>query len=224
MIITGIQFKGTSESKEKVWRNTYSKDVDKLPWNTPLWDKLSSQCVDGFIKDNKIKILEYGFGSGHLASHLAAKGNDIYGAELSISAIKNMEKENIFNKFFHVEHPNQIKGESFDAITCMGILHHIDPSQYDAFLRSFEKLLKNNGKIVIAAWDKTDAKFAGASSLKSIYSGELTYPVNHPKNSIEKYMAKNNLKIVETGTIKYEEPNYEPTRTLRYYYIEKSGN
>ena len=208
--------------KQKGWNEVYATHT--VPWDSTQWRKMSADCVDGFLTENDKYILDYGFGTGHLLEHLMSKGNKVFGAEKSSDMVQSFKHSHPKVTVIQTDHPNQIKNEKFDAITCMGVFHHINPKEYDSMLKSFSNMLKPKGKLVLGGWDKDDKNFNGKPFVISPYSESPVYTINHPDHSIEYLLKQNNLRIVNSKTIGFNDNAYSQDRLFKCYYIEKIEN
>jgi len=211
-----------SINPHKNWNEVYQLGLNKIPWDSQEWRKMSAECVDNFLAESSLDILEYGFGTGHLINHLRSKGNNITGVEKSSDMVELFKNLNPEIEVMRVDHPDEIGNKLFDAITCMGVFHHINPLEYDSFLNSFSKMLKPNGKIVLGGWDKSDKNFNFRPFLVSPYTGDKTYPINHIDNNIEDSIKRNNFNIIESGIIKFVAPEHNQDRLFRYYFLKKN--
>lgn len=105
------------------------------------------------FKQSGAKILDFCCGNGEMSMMLAHKGFQVTGIDISDISIENCKerakKEGVSHlttfKVMDAEDMKDFKENTFDAILCYGVLHHLD------LTRAFPELarvLKPNGKVV----------------------------------------------------------------------------
>ena len=103
------------------------------------------------------KVLEVGCGTGQLTNYLGIAGRTVFGADMTLNALKlgqafkeknglaevGFYQMNLFRPIF--------KDESFDLVICNGVLHHTgDP---EGGFRSIARLVKRGGFILIGLYN-----------------------------------------------------------------------
>ena len=92
----------------------------------------------------KLEILDVGCGGGILCEPLCRLGANVTGIDLNKKAImvaKNHSKQNKLKINYRNININQIKNKSFDIITCMEVLEHVD--DINKVISHSAKLLKS---------------------------------------------------------------------------------
>jgi 2-polyprenyl-6-hydroxyphenyl methylase / 3-demethylubiquinone-9 3-methyltransferase len=109
----------------------------KFPW---ILNKLRTLC------DHDATILDVGCGGGFLSNELARQGYRVTGVDLSPESVKVAEAHDVTRTVkyevadaFHLPYPD----ESFDALTAMDFLEHIDNP--DVVIKEFARVLKPQG-------------------------------------------------------------------------------
>lgn len=109
----------------------------KFPW---ILNKLRTLC------DHKGSILDVGCGGGFLSNELARQGYEVTGVDVSPESLKVAERHDLTRSVkyevadaYKLPYPD----ESFDAVTAMDFLEHIeDPEKV---IKEFSRVLKPNG-------------------------------------------------------------------------------
>lgn len=106
------------------------------------------KIILGIIKGKGLKILDVGCAHGNLGKHLKAKGNFVYGIEISKTMGEEAKKvldEVIIEDIEKIELP--WPSDFFDVIICNNILEHLfDPK---AVLVKLRKHLRDDGIIIV---------------------------------------------------------------------------
>jgi len=110
------------------------------------------------------KILDIGCGNGRYSIPFAKKGFDCYGIDFSKSMIKNAKesfKKNNLKAIFKQEELTNIpfKNNYFDYIICLASFHHLNKKKQSTSLKEMKRVLKPNGKLFIAVWNKWQPRF-----------------------------------------------------------------
>lgn len=113
-----------------------------------------SYVYNAISKEEKNNILDIGFGTGLLTNKLYEDGAKIFGIDFSQEMIK-IAQEKMPNAVF-IQHdfnnklPIKLTSERFDYIISSYAIHHLGNDRKVEFVEELEKLLKSNGKIIIA--------------------------------------------------------------------------
>jgi 2-polyprenyl-3-methyl-5-hydroxy-6-metoxy-1,4-benzoquinol methylase len=115
----------------------------------------SSLFVDSWISENcgpGRNVLDYCCGTGSISMKAASAGGTVTGVDISPSAIKHCIDESrekgFFSRcsFYAMDAENlTFDDNSFDAILCMGVLHHLD---LEVAYRNLARVLRPNGQIL----------------------------------------------------------------------------
>ena len=133
-----------------------------------VWDKIakywkdyrqhSLECVEGFLKGKKGKILDLGCGTGRNV----VKGFEFYGVDFSKDMLK-LAKDRGYKKLvqsnaWEIPFPD----ETFDHAIYMAAIHCIPKKELrEKSLQELKRVLKKSGKALISVWDKEQPKFKG---------------------------------------------------------------
>ncbi|MCG2611242.1 methyltransferase domain-containing protein [Flavobacterium sp. SM15] len=124
--------------------------IDHIFWKRL---KLASDFISKNCKPGG-KVLDFGCGTGVFSYDLASKGFELTSLDLDLKPVELLKTKIQFpasinfiqGDFFHLEfEPN-----SFDAIVALDVLEHIPLNELPAYLDKFNKLLKQDGYIVIS--------------------------------------------------------------------------
>lgn len=108
----------------------------------------------------KLKILDVGCGGGILCEPLARLGADVTGIDVNEKAIRvaiNHSKKNKLKINYRNIDINQIKDKSFDVITCMEVLEHVD--DINQIIYHSAKILKSGGIFIGSTINKTFSSY-----------------------------------------------------------------
>jgi ubiquinone/menaquinone biosynthesis C-methylase UbiE len=137
--------------------------------NALIWDKLykngaqMSHPDDSFIrmshyllKDNTSKILDYGFGSGVTTIHLAHRGFEVTGIEISQEAINTtqtrLDNLQLTAQLDHYDGSQHLpyQDNSFDAVIAWQALTYNTPDSFQQIMQEFYRILKPDGVFLAA--------------------------------------------------------------------------
>lgn len=215
------------------WDNIYTTQP-KLPWGHGIPELFSKEKE--FFKpylesDTKKQILDYGFGTGDLLRHMKTFGHKVYGAEQSVEAIDKylgvsnspfiwkVIKTLLTPRIVRTDHPGTLirNFPKMDLISCIGVLHHIDPAFHKSFLHGFRDMMKTNAHLIVAGWDQDDSFIRQGKSSK--ITNSPVFSINH----LEQTASQLNMNITESDTIGfYDDMIYKMDRLLRFYVIENN--
>jgi len=134
------------------------KDIDRFASNKKFYsvNRESVDFVNDFLAKRYAgkKVLDYCCGNGDQAISLAKKGIVAFGIDISEASIKNAkglaEREGLADKVFFSAmdaEKTTFPGDSFDAIVCSGVLHHLD---IEKAYKEMARILKPEGKVICA--------------------------------------------------------------------------
>lgn len=135
------------------------------------------------------KILDVGCGPGHDTDYLTRRRFDCLGIDLSKEMIK-YAKKNFKGKFRIMDFFNlDFKKNTFDGIWCSSAISHVAKRDLDKILKSFLKILKEDGVlgIIVPQTKKWYRKKNGNRVFTTFYEYE-----------IKKYLIKSRFKILST--------------------------
>ena len=109
-----------------------------------------------FLKNQKGKLLEYGFGSGCNTLHLLKKNYDITALDISKNAIKKFKKKIRKKKKIKLVHLKAnstklpFKNNTFNFVIAMSVLSLLGSRKTIIKLfKEFDRVLKKNGKLIL---------------------------------------------------------------------------
>ncbi len=158
-------------NKQKNWDNIYTKE------NMTIWEPQQSvvQFTARFIKrrvsydeyevkrDSK-KVLDLGCGNGAVPHFLSKQGFETYGIDISKDAIEMakdyLEKEKLKANFAVCSANNlPYEDNSFDFITCFGVLDHVDSKIALGTIKEVKRVLKSKSLFFITLCSSTSSAF-----------------------------------------------------------------
>ena len=205
---------GSVEKEILDYTEKYSEsEFDQIFENDIRWPifyhltEIRKNIINWYPMKKDATVLEIGAGMGAITSALCQKAKKVTCVELSkqrATAIANRNKSQE-NLEIIVANLNDVKfDEKFDYITLIGVLEYAplytsSKKPFVDFLTNIKKLLKPNGKILIAIENKLGMKyFAGApedhTNIK--YDGIMGYSNKESVQTFGKLELKNLLKAV----------------------------
>jgi ubiquinone/menaquinone biosynthesis C-methylase UbiE len=137
----------------KLTNKTYEK-IAKIYSDKYFEDSSALQFIDKFLSllPAGSRILDMGSGPGNFAKYILSKNFQVQGIDLSKEMIK-IAREKVPNVKFQLMDMRNLKfpTNSFDGLLVAYSLIHIPSNEILDTLRGFNKILKNNGKILIIA-------------------------------------------------------------------------
>ena len=86
--------------------------------------KIAFSMLNRYIKNKKkLKILDAGCGTGKNIEYLQKYGQ-VHGLDFSLDALEFCKKRGLMNLFKGEVENLQFKDNSFDVVTCFGVLYH----------------------------------------------------------------------------------------------------
>jgi len=131
------------------WSRRIIQEYASLP-ASPVYKHKINLAAD-FLTNIKGKILDAGFGYGHLERKISKNKNiQIYGVDISDSAVKRIRKEikGDFRTGDILALPH--KSSFFDCIFALDVLEHIPPHKVFRAYRELYRVLKKGGYLVVS--------------------------------------------------------------------------
>jgi len=131
---------------------TYDKQREGTRYRREKRKRELKQFLDLIDKKPGEKVLELGCSSGFLTQHLGGvTAIDTSEDMLKIASAKNPVAKCIPGDMFKM----QFKDDSFDKVVTMRVWNHLDEADLRRALRESKRVLKNNGKLIFDAEDRS---------------------------------------------------------------------
>ncbi|MFC1522005.1 class I SAM-dependent methyltransferase [Elusimicrobiota bacterium] len=153
---------------------------EKIPWNIEEPPKILVDLVDSG-KISPCKTIDLGCGAGNYAIHLASKGFNVTGIDISPTAImiaqKNSQKKNVKCCFIAADISEELTENigTFDFAYDWEVLHHIYPEQREKYARNVYKLLNPNGFYMSVCFSEKNTNFKGTGKYRETPLGTRLY-------------------------------------------------
>jgi len=145
----------TSEIQQQYQRNPeyWRKDKPKLVGDLEQRPKAVEMLGNIYGK----KVIDAGCGTGFVTRMIARKGARVTGIDISekmLDIAREFEEKiplGISYEYGDIAKTNTTYNEnSYDAISCTGVVHFLYPQEYKSFLQEARKLLKKDSPLVIS--------------------------------------------------------------------------
>ena len=142
-----------------------AKDWDANDRRSQLASAIGSSMLQHVALDERMDVLDFGAGTGLIASQIAPRVHRIVAADISPTMLEKLESkpelkgrvETVCRDI--VEHPLK---EKFDLIVSAMALHHVEDT--GKLLESFSEQLKDSGRVALADLDEEDGSFHPAET------------------------------------------------------------
>lgn len=133
---------------ELIWENFYARNPKSAPWGATKPDKHVIDFLDFYKFTHKIRALDSGCGHGKNSKHMIKIGYNVFGIDISKSAVNYAQKNNPGGNF-SVQDVKKLnfKNSSFDVIIDGGCFHVNPPLFRGAILAEYDRILKKSGKL-----------------------------------------------------------------------------
>ena len=147
------------------WEEQYrDDDVEGMPWFCPHLDVDVAAALD-WLGIRSGKALDLGSGSGTQAIELARRGLTVTGSDISPSAVAKAivraEGEGVSVRFVHDDVLETHLTGTFDLIMDRGCFHVIDAGMRPAYLDNIERLLTDEGLLLLKTFHKEETREEG---------------------------------------------------------------
>jgi ubiquinone/menaquinone biosynthesis C-methylase UbiE len=149
----------------KAWDQEHKRGIWKGPYSLDFFQKYAPSS--GFV-------LDAGCGIGRYTIPLALKNYKIIGIDISQSAIKKLDDEihrRRFNVGLEVADVRYLpfNNNVFDIVVCFGVLQHLLEHERKMALAEFNRVLTQNGTLILDVLGKEDMRVGGKMVEPSTY-------------------------------------------------------
>ncbi|MFA6536525.1 MAG: class I SAM-dependent methyltransferase [Candidatus Paceibacterota bacterium] len=176
----------TNSKLKNFYDKVYLKGEKKHYSKLLLGDKITEEkkAILGEVSWSGKKVLDVGCGTGELAFLVAKEGAEkVVAIDYSASAIEvanaNYHSDNLA---YRCEDINKISG-SFDVITVVGVLEHIDDPL--KLLKKLKKMLAPKGSIIVTCPNWSNPRGYILLALKDLFDAEITLADIHYFTPVE---------------------------------------
>lgn len=185
--------------------------IDFIFSNSQIFDKFRNVIHDNFRNEENIinknfdrnkLILDFGCGAGQFSTLF--NSSKYYGVDTNKKYIKFC-KFNRKGNFFLIKNypPYKFNKEYFDQILVSAVIHHINNNKLISISKELNKILKNNGKLmIIDHFTKKNQKNIFCKFLIELDRGKYFRNPNEVINLFSKYFRVKNIKIFKNGPYK----------------------
>lgn len=131
-----------------------------------------SNMIHGYSQSSKKQILDVGCGNGYVLSRYAAQGANVFGVDISETAVHLSKKR--FELFglrglFKITNGESLDflSDQFDIVCSMGVLHHIENPQ--PMIKEIYRVLKPGGKAIVMLYYRYSWKYFVILRLKRLF-------------------------------------------------------
>jgi SAM-dependent methyltransferase len=158
------------------------KTIDDYNRIAPLWSrkrwKVPSDilALKRYLHDGDT-ILDLGCGIGFLYEIIDPARHHYIGIDASKGQIEEAKKR--YPKAdFRLTKPFSFEfaGDSFDAVFCLSTIHHIPANFRNRFLQEIKRILKQNGTLIISAWNVDESRIKERLSDPQLDKGDFFIP------------------------------------------------
>lgn len=124
-------------------------EVEKKHWLMVVRRMVVEDSLKAYSekKPDKMKVLDFGCGSGILVDELSRKGYQSYGLDISEEAIKFGNLQGIKNLGIIDSHKIDFPDNTFDAVVTLDVLEHLEDEEWA--LNEISRVLKPGGTAVV---------------------------------------------------------------------------
>ena len=138
-----------SEKTFPNWNELYKQPVESMPWyNKDLDADLKNALASAKI--TKGRFLDLGTGPGTQAIHLASRGFEVTGTDLSENAINKAHKLSYQVNFIVDDILNSKLGDKqFDYVFDRGCFHVLPVKERQKYVKEIKRILNDNGILLL---------------------------------------------------------------------------
>lgn len=153
---------------------------EKIPWNMEQPPEVLVDLVEsGRVKP--CRALDLGCGAGNYAVYLAGRGFDVFGVDISPTAIgmaeENARKRGLSCRFIAADvlgDLHEVEG-TFDLVYDWELLHHLYPEQREQYVRNVRRKLRPGGSYLSLCFSEQDPQFGGRGKYRKTPLGTTLY-------------------------------------------------
>ena len=170
-------------ANEQHWDRIHSKE--NLPWNEKSWCDVSGKTIRHFLEISKAnRVLDFGCGFGRYQDIYASVCKSVTLVDISGKAIEESKRwgcvirSDHSIKYLKSDLDGLVnEGLEFDLIVCWGVLHNYPENQWGDFIKSFSKLLRPGGYLLVGGWGREAARFESQDPVSDV-TGLPTYSIS----------------------------------------------
>ena len=207
----------TNEDKINLVKNTYNSIAKKYV-DVFFEDYFDQKYIDRFLKDlSGTKILDAGCGIGRECKYVQEKGFEVLGIDFAEEIIKEAQNKFPVGNFKVMDITEMdFKEDSFDGIICINVLFNIPKSKMDGIFKSFGKILKKDGKMIMIIEEGNEERIINEPLNEGLY----TYMQDYTMDFISNKLNENGLKIYDYEREIYDSENC-PLKQKLIIYVTK---
>ena len=153
---------------QELWQNLHKQNRFRPKYPQEL---VVQFVFRNFNKNEKIKILDLGCGSGRHVFFMTQEHIDAYGIDISLDGINHADKwlkENGLSATLRVSSVDSIpfENEFFDGIICYGVLYYLKMKEISKAIEEMRRVLKNGGKGLLVVRTTSDYRYGRGEELE----------------------------------------------------------
>jgi SAM-dependent methyltransferase len=152
----------------QVWQALYASGKSDLRYPSEVLVRLAAQH---FPRGQSLRILDYGFGTGANLTHLLGLGHEVFGVEVSASALARTQDRlqaaglEADLRLMRAGDRLPFEARMFDAVVAWGVLGYNDLAGWQAAVAECERVLRPGGLMLVAIAAPGDVSHQHAETL-----------------------------------------------------------
>lgn len=205
----------------KQWNNVFSKEIPKVPISQSSGNEILDKGI-AWVCDSTECIVDFGCGNGTLLFLCALNGTKFnIGIDLSekaIQAAKARASEMSEGEYHFIQGSVEVLGgmadSSVDAVILSNILDNLYPEDAETLLKEVQRILRDNGKILIKLNPYVTPEQIIEWDIKVIKDNLLDDGLILLNNTTEEweYFFRKNFNIINYNEVYY--PEFEQTNRM----------